>query len=75
MLGIESYFYFSSGWFVKNQTGFVNLREICCCYGTIFMVAHAEVGALVEDLIRLGFFELHFFLLYIYFVTKKRVHG
>lgn len=39
------------------------------------MVAHAEVGALVEDLIRLGYFELRFFLLYIYFVTKKRVHG
>lgn len=75
MLGIESYFYSSSGWFVKNQTGFVNLRDICCCYGTIFMVAHAEVGALVEDLIRLGFFELRFFSFVHLFCDKKRVHG
>lgn len=35
------------------------------------MVAHAEVGALVEDLIRLGFFELRFFSFVHLFCDKK----
>lgn len=39
------------------------------------MVAHAEVGALVEDLVRLGFFELRFFSFVHLFCDKKRVHG